>query len=411
MLSNGRIELAPAPFLLLVMAALAIDMGLATMAVPSATHEVPLAEFFASALGVRLAFDLFVYSAAAGLFVVPIFAAVQAWAGEDRRARVVGAVNAMNYIGMVAGSIVAMILLQVVRAERVDGLHRARVRQLSRRRSISSADLPANTFAFVLRALWRVSVYGSKWRGRRTCPRPGEGAAIAINHVSFLDAPIVLIADGGAAGLRDRPRRGAAWLGEAASSASPTPGRWTRRTLDRSRAIAAARCRRAQLVDLPGRPHHRDRRSDARSMRRSADRIEKTEALVTPVRTRRARSARSSRASARPRSDDRFFPKIMVTILPPRRHRRPRAPRGRARRRAAGAALYDIMADLVFETTDIRRTLHEAFEAEARRTGLSRTVVEDPLAGPMSVRMFRIGVRVLARKIAAMSEARRDNRR
>ena len=63
---------------------------------PRATREIALAEFFARAHGLRLAFDLFVFSSAAGLFVVPIFAAVQAWAGEDRRARVVGAVNALN---------------------------------------------------------------------------------------------------------------------------------------------------------------------------------------------------------------------------------------------------------------------------------------------------------------------------
>ena len=72
----------------------------------AATRVVPLSEFFTSALGVRIALEILVYSAAAGLFVVPIFAAVQAWAGEDRRARVVGAVNAMNYIGMVGGSVV-----------------------------------------------------------------------------------------------------------------------------------------------------------------------------------------------------------------------------------------------------------------------------------------------------------------
>ena len=113
LLSHGRIELAPAPFLLIVLAALVIDLGLATGAMPPATREVPLGAFFTSPLGLRLAFDLFVFSAAAGLFVVPIFAAIQAWAGEERRARVVGAVNALNYLMMVAGSIVTMLLLQV----------------------------------------------------------------------------------------------------------------------------------------------------------------------------------------------------------------------------------------------------------------------------------------------------------
>jgi acyl-[acyl-carrier-protein]-phospholipid O-acyltransferase/long-chain-fatty-acid--[acyl-carrier-protein] ligase len=113
-LSRGRIELAPTPFLLLAMAALAIDIGLSTNAMPIANREVPLAEFFTSAYGLRIAVEILFYSAAAGLFVVPLFAAIQAWAGEDRRARVVGAVNALNYIWMVGGSLVAMIFLQVL---------------------------------------------------------------------------------------------------------------------------------------------------------------------------------------------------------------------------------------------------------------------------------------------------------
>ncbi|HXZ16696.1 MAG TPA: AMP-binding protein, partial [Roseiarcus sp.] len=99
----------------------------------------------------------------------------------------------------------------------------------------------------------------------------------------------------------------------------------------------------------------------------------------------------------------RLFPKIKVAVLPPRRLAIPHAPNGRERRRAAGAALVDLMADVVFEATDIRRTLHEAFEAQARRNGLSRIVVEDPLAGPLTMRRFRIGVGVLARKIVAIS--------
>src|SRR5271165_1362729 len=114
-LSHGRIELAPAPFLLIVLGAFLVDLGLATMGLPSADREVSLARFFTSPIGLRIAFDLFVFSAAAGLFVVPIFAAIQARAGEERRARVVGAVNALNYIMMVGGSLATMVLLQVFR--------------------------------------------------------------------------------------------------------------------------------------------------------------------------------------------------------------------------------------------------------------------------------------------------------
>ncbi len=204
MLSHGRIELAPAPLLLLVMAALAIDIGLATNAMPPATHEVSLVAFFTSAAGIRIALEILVYSAAAGLFVVPIFAAVQAWAGEDRRARVVGAVNAMNYIGMVGGSVVAMILLQVV------GLSESMTFVVLGFANIAAAvyffrRLPANPVAFFLRALWRL-LFRLEVRGLENLPPPGERRG--DRHQSRLlprcaDRPV---ADGEAAGLCDRPR-------------------------------------------------------------------------------------------------------------------------------------------------------------------------------------------------------------
>ncbi len=397
-LSNGRIELAPAPFLLLVMAAVLIDLGLATMGVPSATSEIPLAEFFDSALGLRLAFDLFVFSAAAGLFVVPIFAAIQAWAGEDRRARVVGGVNALNYLMMVAGSIVTMILLQVM------GLSEpAALVILGLANVIAAAyvfrNLPANTFAFVARTVLRL-VYRLEVVGAENLPRPGECAAIAVNHVSFLDAaaltavmeePPVLAVDRGAA-----RRRLVGPLLKFAGVRPMDPAKpLTARTL-----IAAARTGRALAVFPEGRVALTPvvmRDYEALSLM-----IEKTGAPVTPVRIEGAERTIFSRLDPA-HTGRRFFPKIKVTVLPPRRLAAPHAPDGRARRRAAGAALADLLADLVFETTNIRRTLHDAFEAEARRTGLSRIVVEDPLAGRLSMRMFRIGVSVLARKIAAMS--------
>ena len=53
-LSHWRIELAPAPFLLLILAALAIDMGLATQAMAPASREVPLTVFFTSPVGLRI---------------------------------------------------------------------------------------------------------------------------------------------------------------------------------------------------------------------------------------------------------------------------------------------------------------------------------------------------------------------
>ena len=188
-LSHGRIELAPAPFLLLVLAATLIDLGLATGGLTTATSEISLGAFFLSPMGFRLTFDLFVFSGAAGLFVVPIFAAIQAWAGEERRARVVGAVNALNYLMMVAGSIVTMILLQILRMSEPTALVLLGLANIPAAVYVFR-NLPANRLAFCARTALRV-FYRLEVVGAENLPRPGECAAIAVNHVSFLDAAVL----------------------------------------------------------------------------------------------------------------------------------------------------------------------------------------------------------------------------
>jgi acyl-[acyl-carrier-protein]-phospholipid O-acyltransferase/long-chain-fatty-acid--[acyl-carrier-protein] ligase len=112
-IGHGRILLRPAPYLLVAMALLLLDMGFTARALPEASREVGVIEFFSGGAGLHVALAILVFSAVAGFFVVPISAAVQAWAGADRRARVVGAVNVLSSIYMVAGSIATTLLLKL----------------------------------------------------------------------------------------------------------------------------------------------------------------------------------------------------------------------------------------------------------------------------------------------------------
>jgi acyl-[acyl-carrier-protein]-phospholipid O-acyltransferase / long-chain-fatty-acid--[acyl-carrier-protein] ligase len=153
-LAQGRIELAPAPFLLLIMAGLAIDLGLHTAAMAQASGEVGLLAFFTGGEGLRIAIEVLAYSCAAGLFVVPIFAAVQSWASEDRRARVIGAVNTLNSVYMVAGSLATTLLLKLT------GLSESMALVLVGIANIAAAvyffrRLPADYSAFALRIMGR----------------------------------------------------------------------------------------------------------------------------------------------------------------------------------------------------------------------------------------------------------------
>ena len=66
----------------------------------------------------------------------------------------------------------------------------------------------------------------------------------------------------------------------------------------------------------------------------------------------------------------RLFPKVKMKILEPVRLTVPEELRGRKRRAAAGAALYQVMSDLVFRTEDIDMTVLEKIITTANQRGM-----------------------------------------
>ena len=83
--------------------AFALDLGFATLGVTSANAPQGPGAVLASSLGLRAAIDLCGLAIAGGLFIVPAFAAVQAWSGADHRARTIAAVNILNAAFMTGG--------------------------------------------------------------------------------------------------------------------------------------------------------------------------------------------------------------------------------------------------------------------------------------------------------------------
>jgi acyl-[acyl-carrier-protein]-phospholipid O-acyltransferase / long-chain-fatty-acid--[acyl-carrier-protein] ligase len=246
------------------------------------------------------------------------------------------------------------------------------------------------------RLLFRVEVVGQE-----NLALTGAPNVVVVDHVSWLDAPILY-------SLMETP---ATFVIEPAAAKS-CPARLflpfaDTRVLDPAKSLDLRALVRKARSGCPL-VFFLDTRSAVAGQSMTSFGVaaliaEKSDASVTAVRLSGAKRTFFSHIDVA-YVGRRLFPKIKVTILPPRQLATPSGIRGPARRRARGLALYDRMAELQFSTFDIRRTLHAAFEASAKARGLSRTAVEDPLSGPMSLRMFRIAVAVLARKIAALSE-------
>ncbi len=109
-IARGRIVLNTTLAGCVLLGLFALDLGLATFGVaPAAAPQGPGA-VFSSLLGIRVAADLAGLAIAGGLFIVPAFAAVQAWSDADYRARTVAAVNVLNAAFMTGATVVVALL-------------------------------------------------------------------------------------------------------------------------------------------------------------------------------------------------------------------------------------------------------------------------------------------------------------
>jgi 1-acyl-sn-glycerol-3-phosphate acyltransferase len=146
--------------------------------------------FIAQAAHWRVLFDLFALSLAAGLYSVPMYALIQLRAPASHRARIIAANNILNAIFMIASSVIVGALLSM-------GLTIPQVFGLT---ALANAVVALYIFLLVPEYLLRFvafiasrCIYRFKVRGEEHIPTEGA-AIIACNHVSFVDAVLLMAA-------------------------------------------------------------------------------------------------------------------------------------------------------------------------------------------------------------------------
>jgi acyl-[acyl-carrier-protein]-phospholipid O-acyltransferase/long-chain-fatty-acid--[acyl-carrier-protein] ligase len=109
-IARGQIVLKTTLVGAILLAVFALDLGIAMLhAGPAPSPQGP-AVVLASALGIRTAIDLCGLAIAGGLFIVPAFAAIQAWSAVDHRARTIAAVNVLNAAFMTGATILVALM-------------------------------------------------------------------------------------------------------------------------------------------------------------------------------------------------------------------------------------------------------------------------------------------------------------
>jgi acyl-[acyl-carrier-protein]-phospholipid O-acyltransferase/long-chain-fatty-acid--[acyl-carrier-protein] ligase len=396
-LSAGRIVILPTLVGAILLGGFAIDLGWTTYGTPLAIGPAGVREVFSSIRGLRVMIDLAGLAIAGGLYIVPTFAAVQAWAGADRRARVIAGVNVLNAAFMVVGAIV----IAVLQAFHVStpalfvliGLATFGVAIVIGR--TMPASWLRDFISIVLRAFFRLEV-----KGIENIDKAGPNAIIALNHVSFLDPPVAM-------SLLPKDPIFAVDVAIAASWWIKPFLKMTRTlALDPLKPMATRTIINAvrdgeSLVIFP-----EGRITVTGSLMKIYDGAgliaDKSDAMVVPVRLDGPEATIFSRLK-RSQVRRRWFPKITVTVLEPVRLTVDLELKGRKRRQAAGAALYDIMSNLIFTTTSTDRTVIEAIIEAARIHGRGRTAVEDPVTGKLTYRRLLQASAILGAKLMPLA--------
>lgn len=392
-MAHGRIILLPTPAAAVLMGIFGIDLGILTMHAPHSAAAGTLA-FLHSFAGIRFVVDLVGFSAAGGLFIVPVFAAIQSWAGVECRARVIAAVNVLSAIFMVAGALIAAGLQYLKMTEPQVTVCLGVANLLAA--FVIGSRLEVNVFVDALSILYR-AVFRMEVRGYENVAKAGDHAIFALNHVSFLDAGLALsLTDRNPVFAIDYAISQRWWVKPALRFVNAMPLDPTKPMATRA-LINAVRSGQSLVIFPEG------RLTVTGSLMKVFDGAgliaDKSDAFILPIRIDGLHATPFSRLSRR-QVRRRWFPKVTVTILPPVKLNVRKELTGKNRRIAAGAGLYTVMSDLIYQTTPANRTLIEAVIAAAHEHGPNQVVLGDMMGADYTYRKLLISAAVMARKIA-----------
>ena len=392
--SHARPNLALVPLGALLMAIFCLDIAwIASTAVP-APEPLSAKDFLLSTGGWHTLIGLFGLAVAGGLFIVPSFAQVQAWAAPERRARVVAGVNVIAS-GFMAGAGIAFGVAQALGVKLgplflIIGLGNLAAMLLILRSWGKEGVRDLGVFVF--KTLFRVEV-----RGLENLPEVGTRMVIAPNHVSLLDGPLVHAVLPIDAAFAVDTTIANAWF------AKPFMKLIRAHLLDPTRPLAARALTHAVADGEPIVIFPEGRITVSGGLMKVYDGAamiaDKAGAVVVPMRIDGAeRSPFSYLRRTQIRKS--WFPKITVTILPPQKLAVDPNLKGRARRLAAGAALQDVMAEAAVLAAPTNRTLFEAvIDAKRKRDTKLRPIVEDPLGTKLGYGKLILSSQILGRRL------------
>jgi acyl-[acyl-carrier-protein]-phospholipid O-acyltransferase/long-chain-fatty-acid--[acyl-carrier-protein] ligase len=377
-LMRGEVSARYVPLAALGMTLFSLDLAIASrVAAPSDGALIGAIEFISQPGGLHIFVDLLGLAVSGGFFIVPLYAMIQSRSEEASRARIIAANNVVNAVFMAGAAVVTAGLLAAglttpglfLILAVANGLVALWICKL----------LPQDVLRMLARFLFRLA-YRVEVLGLENVAAAGERVIIVPNHVSFLDAPLIAaFLPGWPVFAIDPGQMQRWWVRPFLAAVDVFPVDPTRPMATKSliRSIRDG----SQCVIFPEGRLNVTGGALMKIYDGPALIADKACATVLPIRLDGVEFTPFSRLAGRLRR--RWFPKVTITILPPRGLAIPAELRGRARRQHAGAALYDIMSEMMARRPDPPTLFAALLDARSAHGGAHR-ILEDLMTPPLT---------------------------
>ncbi len=394
-LLHGEISARHVPFAALMLSVFTFGFSyLASRPVAGLWHTP--GDILTSATGIGALLCLLGAAACGGIFSVPLYAIIQDKSDPHRVASMIAANNVVNALFIVLGSGAAAGLAML-------GFKPVSVLAIAGGMNLIAAAiicrlLPEDVLRGVFRFYFRV-FHGLDVAGMQNVPGPEVRAVVVCNHLSLADGCLLAATlPGSATFVVDTFMARQWWV-------KPFLAQVDVLTIDPTNPYAAREMVRAveagrRLVIFP---EGRITKTGSRmKVYDGAGLIaDKAGAVVLPVRIDGLERSRFSRLHGK--IGLRWFPRVSMAVLPPVTLDVDPALQGRARRRALGAAMEDLMASAEFATRPIGRPLFAALLDAKDTHGAKKEALEDVTFAPLTFGRLVLGAAVLGRALARQS--------
>lgn len=392
---RGRVQSTFVPLAALGMTIFAADLAFASFQFLEITGDilVSFGEFFSHWASIRIVLDLLLLAVCGGIYIVPLYAIMQHDSDPIHRARVIASNNILNALFMVASAVITALLLAA--GWSIPGIFMGMAIASLFVSIYICKLLPSQLLRSVVRAVFKL-LFRVKIEGLEHFHAAGPRVLIVANHTSFLDAALI-----------------AAYLPEKITFAINTQIArkwWLKPLLQMVDAlpldplnplatktlIEAVKSGKKCMIFPEGRLTVTG--SLMKIYEGPALIADRADAVILPIRINGAQYSIFSRLKGKVKR--RLFPQISMTILPPHDFIVPEGLTGRARRRQASAALYDIMSEMMFESSGYRATLFSALLDAKDIHGASHLIAEDIERKPVNYARFVMGSFALGSALA-----------